>query len=130
MKPIQVYLTNKEHQDLKVLAAQEGITLTALIRASLGLEKPEPTPPPANTPFKESPAPSPYSPPVIRNLATDEPVDDNWNKRYDPKHPFKSPFGPLPIQQVSPMAVCDPNYDDEINLPLDVDERNAWLERE
>jgi len=74
-------------------------------------------------------APTSYSPSAIQNLADTDP-QDNWNKRYDPKRPFWSPFGPLPIKQVSPMAVCDPNYDDELNLPLDVTERNAWLERE
>lgn len=126
MKPIQVYLTNEEHQDLKVLAAQEGTTLSALIRSALGLG--DDRVPPVTSALKGSPAPVAYSPPVIQNLADADP-QDNWSKRYDPKHPFISPFGPLPIQQISPMAVCDPNYDDEQNLPLDVAERNAWLER-
>lgn len=98
--------------------------------ANLGSSPSEPArPTPVTSTPKGSPAPAAYSPPVIQNLADANPQDD-WQKRYDPKHPFISPFGPLPIQQVSPMAVCDPNYDDEINLPLDVDERNAWLERE
>lgn len=42
MKPIQVYLTSKEHQELKVLAAQEGTTLSALIREALGYDAPKP----------------------------------------------------------------------------------------
>ena len=77
------------------------------------------------------------SPPLIRNLAEvvaelDEGEELYGVKQYDKTKPFWSPFGPLPVRQdpSMPMAVIDPNLDDEVRIPLDVDKRNAWLERE
>ena len=67
------------------------------------------------------------SPPLIRNLA-----DEYTPKQYDKSKPFWSPFGPLPVRQnpLNPTAVIDPNYDDERQMPLDVDKRNAYIERD
>jgi hypothetical protein len=126
MKPIQVYLTSKEHQELKVLAAQEGTTLSALIRSALGLDEIK-QPTPIKREVKESP-------PVIRNLAEviEEGEELYGTPRYDKAKPFWSPFGPLPVRQnlLNPNAVVDPNYDDERQMPLDVAKRNAYIERD
>lgn len=74
------------------------------------------------------------SPPVIRNLAEviEEGEELYGTPRYDKAKPFWSPFGPLPVKQnpLNPTAVIDPNYDDERQMPLDVDKRNAYIERD
>lgn len=83
--------------------------------------------PPVKQEHKESP--------TIRNLADavkDDEEEYDEPALYDKARPFWSPFGPLPVRQdpSMPMAVIDPNLDDETRMPLDVDKRNAWLERE
>lgn len=126
MKPIQVYLTTQEHQDLKVLAAQEGMTITQLIRAALALDyTKQKAPTPVAREQKESPA-------VIRNLAEVEYVHTSDKPQYDPTRPLWSPYGTIPLEPnpMNPKAVCDPNLDPDQWIPMDVAERNAWLERE
>ena len=101
--------------------------------ANLGSSPSEPakTPTPVSTPLKESPA-------VIHNLAEVDEVYpqerelERWEMKYDPKRPMWSPFGNLPfeINPMNPKAICDPNLDPDQWMPLDVDERNAWLERQ
>lgn len=85
------------------------------------------TPPPVKREYKESP-------PLIRNMAEAIREDEEEYDEpalYDKARPFWSPFGPLPVRQdpSMPMAVIDPNLDEETRMPLDVDKRNAWLER-
>lgn len=100
--------------------------------ANLGSSPSEPakTYPPVTGTLKGSPAPTPYSPPIIQNLADADP-GDGW-KQYDPKRPYWSPFGDKPVYQnpMNPLAACDPNLDENQWIPFDVTERNAWLERE
>lgn len=64
--------------------------------------------------------------PTIRNL---EEVYEEETRQYDKNRPFWSPFGPLPITQnpMNPLAVCDPNVDEDSWIPFDVDKRNAML---
>lgn len=126
MKPIQVFLTSAEHQELKVLAAQEGTTLSALIRTALGFEPDKQTIPPGKPETQGSS-------PLIRNLADVVETGEELygEKRYDKARPFWSPFGDLPVTQnpINPTAVIDPNYDEERQLPFDVDKRNTYIER-
>ena len=95
--------------------------------------KQKPTQPPVKQPAKEShPLVRPLTE-VIKEreqlkadeIASDEPL------KYDKARPLWSPFGPLPLikDQAMPKAVYDPNLDEEQRIPLDVDARNAWLER-
>ncbi len=141
MKPVQIYLTAKEHQDLKVLAAQEGTTLSALIRAALGLGEIKQTPTPAKPATKESLNVKPpivkevkESPFIIRNMAEVlkeelDAVEESLEKRYDPKRPYWSPFGPLPVEVDgwNKDRACDPNVDPDSWIPFDVVKRNAML---
>ena len=54
---------------------------------------------------------------------------DSQAKLYDPKRPYWSPFGPLPVEVDgwNKDRACDPNVDPDSWIPFDVVERNARL---
>jgi hypothetical protein len=89
-----------------------------------------------NTPTPAKPAVK-EAPPVIRNLREvieqeklEAEMDAEYaTKRYDPKNPWLSPFGPLRIEvdPYNPERACDPNVDPDSWIPFDVAKRNAML---